>query len=355
MSWLLHNAIADMYGPYFLAFYAIVIGVVILAGYRSVRSVDRTGSLEPPAIPAKVDPYEIAYLRGGENEVTRVAIASLIQRGLLEIIHERTFLARASKIAIIGGSGRPQTQPKTLFGRTSKIDRGRKPSANELRPIEACVLDWPGFPTEARSLFAEGGIPFLIEESCFPYEETLTENNLLAPRKAMTILGVALWLIGSALILGLGGYKLRVALEKGHRNVDFLCILGIAGVVLLGVACFGVLPRVSQLGKAYLERLELAFSGLKDHLLPEREMDLASDIAGESRKLKKAQAAKARSDALLLLGVFGIGALAYAPLSELTMMFTRGNTLNGGCGSGCGGGGDGGGGGCGGGCGGCGG
>ncbi len=94
MSWLLHNVIADMYGPYFLAFYAVVIGVVIVGCYRSVRSVDRTGDFEPPPLPAKIDPYEIAYLRGGENEVTRVALASLIQRGLLKITDTRKFLAK---------------------------------------------------------------------------------------------------------------------------------------------------------------------------------------------------------------------------------------------------------------------
>ena len=104
MNWLLHNVVADMYGPYFLVFYATVIGVVIVACYRSVRAVDRTLDLGLPEIPAKLDPYEIAYLRGGENEVTRVAIASLIQRGLLQIIEKRILLAK-----------------------TKKIDRGREP------------------------------------------------------------------------------------------------------------------------------------------------------------------------------------------------------------------------------------
>jgi Protein of unknown function (DUF692) len=76
MNWFLHNVVADLYGPYFLLFYAIAIGAMIVACYKSVRSVDRTRDMEPPQVPAKLDPYEIAYLRGGANEVTRVAVAS---------------------------------------------------------------------------------------------------------------------------------------------------------------------------------------------------------------------------------------------------------------------------------------
>ena len=70
MNWLLHNVVADLYGPYFLLFYATVIVALIVACCRSVRSVDQTRDLDPPEVPAKLDPYEIAYLRGGENEVT---------------------------------------------------------------------------------------------------------------------------------------------------------------------------------------------------------------------------------------------------------------------------------------------
>ena len=42
MNWLLHNVVADLYGPYFLLFYAIAIGAMIVACYKSVR-VGSTG------------------------------------------------------------------------------------------------------------------------------------------------------------------------------------------------------------------------------------------------------------------------------------------------------------------------
>ena len=67
MNWLMHNVVADLYGPYFLLFYAAAIAAVVASSYSAVRRLDRTRHLPPQQIPAKLDPYEIAYLRGGER------------------------------------------------------------------------------------------------------------------------------------------------------------------------------------------------------------------------------------------------------------------------------------------------
>ena len=310
MSWLLHNVVADMYGPYFLAFYATVIGAVIIACYKSVRSVDQTGFMGLPEIPAKLDPYEVAYLRGGENEVARVAIASLVQRGLLQVTERKIFLTKTKEIAL-----------------------GREPSANELRPIEERVMRWSGFPAQPQSIFQPGGIPPLLKEVCGQYETELAQRDLLAPRAQMKEAAVRMWLIGSSLILGLGGYKLWAALTKGHHNVVFLLILGLFGVVTLAIVCMAVLPRISHRGKAYLLRLRLAYGELKSQVDPRGEPGQALFADGDRGK---AQAVRFYSDALLLVGIYGITALA-STLPELKTMFARSASSSDGCGGGCGG------------------
>ena len=108
----------------------------------------------------------------------------------------------------------------------------------------------------------------MLTKTCTQYEATLAENNLLAPRDQMKEAAARLFWIGASVILGLGGYKLWVALMKGHNNVVFLFILGLLGVVALAIVCMALLPRVSRLGKAYLERLKLAYGGLKAHRSP---------------------------------------------------------------------------------------
>ena len=77
MDSLMHNPIAEMYGPHFLILYGCVIGVTLLGCWWGVRSRDRTGDLLALPLPKEPDPYEIAYLRGTENEVTRLGVKEL--------------------------------------------------------------------------------------------------------------------------------------------------------------------------------------------------------------------------------------------------------------------------------------
>ena len=56
MNWFLHNVIADLYGPYFLLFYATMIVAFVVACYKSIRSLDRTKDLELPRDPRQDRP-----------------------------------------------------------------------------------------------------------------------------------------------------------------------------------------------------------------------------------------------------------------------------------------------------------
>jgi uncharacterized protein (TIGR04222 family) len=133
MNGLLHNPVADLHSEYLLLFYAMAIGAVILACYKSIRSADRTRRMEPPEIPARLDPYELAYLRGGETEVTRIAVMSLLQRGLLQVIESRNW--SSTDLAV-----------------RKEVGRGRKPEPGEMSPIEACIIKWTGFPATGRQI-----------------------------------------------------------------------------------------------------------------------------------------------------------------------------------------------------------
>ena len=331
MNWFLHNAVADLYGPYFLLFYAAAIVALIVAARRSIRSADRTLDLGPPEIPAKLDPYQVAYLRGGANEVTRVAIASLTQRGLLCIEEEQR---RRSTVR--------------------KIGRGREPEAKELLPVEAAVWDWDLYPANAGKLFGRRGVTARVKELCAPYELELAEEGLLSPGEQIKPLALRLWLSGLAILLLLGAYKLVVAHAKGHSNVALLYVLMIFGAIAYSIACLAT-PRLSRRGKVYIERLKQAFGGLGSQLDAYGDWAVKPDVARRADRKTMVGAAAAAPDCLLMLGVFGIPALAATPLSDLNTMFARSASGGGcGCGAGCGGGGGGCGGG-GGGCGGCGG
>jgi uncharacterized protein (TIGR04222 family) len=63
----------------FLLFY-LCFSVVIIIAMVLFRILAESG--DPPKMDLS-DPYLIAYLRGGENESVRVAVISLIDRGIL--------------------------------------------------------------------------------------------------------------------------------------------------------------------------------------------------------------------------------------------------------------------------------
>ncbi len=122
MDGLRHNPIADMYGPYFLLFYGTVITMVVAGCWLALRSTDPS-SLPPPPIPVQPDPYEIAYLRGGPNEVTRLAIFSLLQRGYLEVQEHPTKFWQNAK---------PQQIMRTAI----------TPATGDLSPIDRLTYQW---------------------------------------------------------------------------------------------------------------------------------------------------------------------------------------------------------------------
>ncbi|MBM2846884.1 MAG: Ser/Gly rich, Cys interspersed [Bacteroidetes bacterium] len=89
MDWLL-KLITDMPGPQFLLIYGSVIALTLAGCWWWYRQGDSTASLPAPQIPSTPDPYEIAYLRSGENEVLRVVLFRLLQQGALQVIPKKS-------------------------------------------------------------------------------------------------------------------------------------------------------------------------------------------------------------------------------------------------------------------------
>src|ERR1700730_13789622 len=71
----------DLSGPAFLVFYICLALMVIIA---LKLAIDEAEGGAPRPLPLS-DPYQIAWLRGGTPEATRVAVLSLTDRGLLTL------------------------------------------------------------------------------------------------------------------------------------------------------------------------------------------------------------------------------------------------------------------------------
>ena len=306
MAWN-HNVIADMYGPHFLmVYFAVIVATLVWVGVVR-RSLDPTVGERPPLIPSQPDALEIAYLRGGENEVARVVIFSLMEHGYLEI-----------------------KLPTSRWNKEQRIGQSASPGdVSQLSPMERGVYFYFASPRTAREIY-QSALPRSVKTGCGGYEQALRAERLLTnDEQAMGRLG---W-IGALVILGLGGYKLVAALTNGFDNVVFLILMALFSMPVLA---FVARPRrLTQRGREYLRGVQQAFEGLK--------------------RAPTANQIGLVDPTILLVGIFGVTALMGTPQAAYATMFAQ-SSSGGGCGGGgggCGGGGCGGGG-CGG-CGGCGG
>ncbi|MBD2436677.1 TIGR04222 domain-containing membrane protein [Nostoc sp. FACHB-110] len=228
MDTLLHNFVADMYGPNFLLLYGVVIIATLLLCGGLVQ--DPTKNQPLPLIPAEPDPYEVAYLRSQATGIAHLVLFNLIQQGYLQL----------SKQTISQASNHPDI--------------------SNLQPVERQVLEKISEPTTAKTslwLATE-----CVQLFCKAYQEKLDDEQLLYGAKWQEW-NINVGLVGAMLIFGLGGYKLLIALGKGHHNVGFLIIMGVSSIIYL-LWYVSQHKFLSHLGKRYLQQLQTTFKQLRE-------------------------------------------------------------------------------------------
>lgn len=326
MDFLFDNPLANMPGVIFLVFYSLfIIFSLIIFGIWKTQA-DKTASLPVPPIPANIDPYEIAYLRGGINEVARAVVFALRQKDFLIF----------------------QTD-----GKDSRIHPNQpQADARGLNQMEQAALVWFKDSREPKELFQSYGLRHVLEPYCDAYEARLEQQQLLTDNGQRSRIKFARNIV-LLLVLGLGAYKFVAAVTAGFTNVFGIIVIAlIATLITFAVA---KVPRLTALGKTYLQRLQVAFDKLQ-YQSERQTVQPAATVHG---------AQFAGVDPLLLgVGVFGGAILAGTVYDDYNQAFQRAQNQSAGsssCGSSCGSscssssGGDGGGSSCGGGCGGCGG
>ncbi len=306
--------IANMPGPAFLGFYAVVILAVLAVAYLAIRSSFGGGGADP-MVPVLPNPYEMAYMRGGEREIGKLVLIELARRGYIE---ERTDSA--------GGGGRAYLRQAE-----------NPPQTHELAGPHRQIFELVGRQDQpVARLMKNKAFAAAIEEITSGFLPRLREEGLVVGdfqrAKVLFLAAVA--------ITGLGGYKLADALLEGRSNVIFLIVFLILGLIALWHA---VSPRLTWRGNKYFRSTQDVFRY--------ETADATLDPGGtESNRM------------LLHVGLFGAPILFGTAASGYATMLgldPKSRYSDSGCGSGCGsstscsGDGDGGGG-CGSGCGGCG-
>lgn len=315
MNFLFDNPLVRMPGTTFLLLYGIAILLTAIIIKICKTNLDWTRKLPLPLIPQNPDPFEIAYLRGGENEFARSLVFALLQKGFLQL--------------------------STEDDKSHIVLAQNQPNWTTLSAMERNVLPWFQITRETKEIFGSNGITEILKPYSAAYVQKIAQLNLLTPNDVSIKIRLLALLAGGAIILS-GAYKVFTSILSGHFNVGFTIIMAIISLVIF--LALAKTPRLSNLGKRYIERIQQAFEALK------------SKVQTPVSSGSPAPAFGAVDPFLLAVGVFGVASLSGTMYHEYEQAFHRANVSSGGsCGSGCGSScssGDGGGG-CGGGCGGC--
>jgi uncharacterized protein (TIGR04222 family) len=278
----------DLSGPSFLVFY-ICVALIVIIGLK--LAIDEAEGGAPRALPLS-DPYQIAWLRGGTREAARIAVLSLIDRGLLAVSGDNLVNRSSAQSSV-----------------RAPIERAILARCAQSGTLATAMLDDPA-----------------VERACTPYRSRL-EHLQLTPDPAMRAYRYRWLAVAIAILLAVALSKIVIAFGRGRYNVQFLIILMALG---LWAVCLIVRRPRTHLGNRMLKDLRRLFRALRQRAATIRPGAMTSD-------------------AMLLAAVFGISALPATGFADFLRVYKKAASSGGGCGSSCGSGcGGGGGGGCGG-------
>ena len=302
MDVIFNNPIASMYGPYFLMFYSVFVVAVVVFVIVLKKFVDSTNKLAIPKIANDVDPYEISYLRGEESELARSVIFNLVKNEYLEFSETKVSIKRTAK--------------------THNIDK--------LSKIEKITLQWLGKERSTKEIFETNGLVLQLKSYGMSYEQKLESQHLLVGDDISSKMAKVRWL-AMLTIAGLGFYKAFAAVYKGNFNIIFLIIIALIGFIVVYFA--SQLPRISKLGKIYLQRLQYTFGSLKTNAVNQN--------WDKKQPQSQEQTTFAGVDPMLLsVSIFGGGILAGTAYNNFNLAFKKSNKENhyneAGCDAGCG-------------------
>jgi uncharacterized protein (TIGR04222 family) len=233
-EFLLNNPLADLSGfTFWLLFLGLVVALVII-GRLGLRSLDETASLPQIPTPVHPEPYELAYLRGGQAGLIDTVMFNLIDQGYLH------FNNQSAEATV-----RQATHP---------------PAWQRLLPLERLVFDHLARPIRPADLLQQPDLAAQLRPYFARYDQILLKKEMLTSSsmrwQAWTNL-VNLILV----IILFAGYKGYVALQKTNVSLFMITVFSLIGIA--AVVYWGRLPRLSERGRIYLAQLQRAFSELK--------------------------------------------------------------------------------------------
>lgn len=310
--------LGNMRGPDFLFLYAAVFVALWLLTSLRLRRVDQSLKLGRHKLPTQPDPYELAFLRGGNPEVAQLALYRLAQRGLITL------------------NGHHPASPELLAATQTlehnPLERGLERWVKRIQ-ADGAPLSWSQAP-ELTSTLLEQVTQFtrLLQERL---EQEQLIQGLRGIRMARSIAGQACVFFGL-----LGGFKLSWALAHGRYNVLFLILLGLFGMAMLWRR--RKRSRLTERGSQYLQDIQDIFSAQKRSISSEiRTQRQAAELLERNSNMPQTPGWNPAHGVapLVLMGAYGMSMLPPEELGHFQRLRQQAqaqvphNSSGGGCGS----------------------
>jgi uncharacterized protein (TIGR04222 family) len=290
-----------MYGPLFLAIYAAIFAVFFTVCWVVRSQIDRDDSGKRLVPDVDPDPYKIAYLRGGTNEVLRLANFELFAKQALE---EKKSRLRATTWELIPDKISPDTVSPFAWEAGQYFTK-------------------PRTPTE----IFRSGISSHFASKIREWNDWIENEELRISReKQLKLNAIAILLAGVFAAIGL--IKIMVALSTHHNNVGFAIAMLIGGSIAILLNC---LPRrFNARGRNYLSAIQTMHG-------QHRRVSNNAKFQSEESDASSGSLGIASSVPMMAMGLFGVAALQGSSFDGFRKTYLRSEATGGGCGASCGG------------------
>ena len=223
-------------GPEFLLVAILITMVAAVCWWRKRNRRDTSAALAPLPPAKTIDPYELAYFRAGDKELTRVLILKLIETEYLRVVSPPWSFWRGT--------------PKKRV----EHNPDHPPVAN-LAPIELEAFEYFDFSRTATDVFRpdktlrQVDLPTALRSHTVKYEQRLRAERLLTSDESRDAARRNIF-VGIAIIVAIGVARSFNGIRWGWP-VGFLMLMAIAGIA--AIAMIGRTGRLSSRGKDYLK------------------------------------------------------------------------------------------------------
>ena len=289
-------------GPVFLLLYAVMFAAFICACMVLRHQIDKDDTGRPIEAGVDPDPYQMAYLRGGINEVCRLATFELFEKRALDEKNSWN------------GSVRWTLKPSVV-------------NAANCSPFALAASAFYTEPRRPTEIF-RSDVASRFTSQFRDWDDWIEREELrIAPDKQFKMNGLALVL--AAVYAAVGLLKIVAAVLHDRYNIGFAIAMLIAGTIVILITRSP--RRFNARGRRFLSATQIINGKHRRIAAQSVPSSIQSDVPMSSGLATSGMT----SMPMMAMGLFGVAALQGSSYDDFRKTYQKSESTGGGCGASC--------------------